>query len=275
MMMVDESYSTKKPLVSFVIVVYNSLPYLKETLSSIFSQTFTDYEIVVIDGGSDDGTIEYLKENDELIRFWISEPDRGIYDAMNKGIKNSRGKYLNFLNAGDFLAENGSLEKIFSDKQVIERDYDLIYTDKYNIDPDKSNKNYYKAGEFSEINLIKRGTSIICHQAIYMRRSMTPLYDTRYRFKGELNWYFEILKQNNDLRVLHRKIPAIYYRKGGYGQQKYFKNVIEWIMLIIRRFGVRALVKEGALAWIWKTMEYRYPFCMAIGKFFRMFRIKL
>tara|TARA_B100000963_G_scaffold343251_1_gene344898 strand:+ start:623 stop:1351 length:729 start_codon:yes stop_codon:yes gene_type:complete len=92
--------SSSAPKLSIVTVVLNDLEGLKRTIESIKSLNFTDYEYVVIDGGSDDQSLDFIK-NEPTISMWLSEKDNGIYDAMNKGIKNSSGDYVHLLNAGD------------------------------------------------------------------------------------------------------------------------------------------------------------------------------
>ena len=99
---------TNKPLFTIITPTLNNKAELLETINSIKAQNFNDYEYIVIDGGSTDGTIELLKENN-TITSWISENDRGIYDAINKGIKTSKGKYINTINAGDTYFSKNSL----------------------------------------------------------------------------------------------------------------------------------------------------------------------
>lgn len=91
------------PLISIITVVYNNVSHLQKTFDSIFSQNYKNYELIVIDGNSNDGTIEVIKRNASNIKFWLSEPDRGIYDAFNKGMKYAKGDYLGFVNSDDIL----------------------------------------------------------------------------------------------------------------------------------------------------------------------------
>ena len=94
------------PLISIITVVYNNVSHIQKTLNSIYSQKYKNYEIVVIDGNSNDGTLQIIKKNKSKINFWISEPDKGIYDAFNKGMKYSSGDYLGFVNSDDILMPN-------------------------------------------------------------------------------------------------------------------------------------------------------------------------
>lgn len=99
-----------KPKISIITVNYNNLEGLKKTVESVKSQSFQGFEYVVIDGGSKDGSFEFLENNKDLFDFWVSEPDRGVYQAMNKGIKKATGDYLLFLNSGDHFIDNKALE---------------------------------------------------------------------------------------------------------------------------------------------------------------------
>jgi len=99
-----------KPLLSIITINYNNLDGLKRTVESVFTQTCQDFEYVVIDGGSSDGSTEFLNANASKLDYCISEPDKGIYNAMNKGILAATGEYLLFLNSGDLLFSNETID---------------------------------------------------------------------------------------------------------------------------------------------------------------------
>lgn len=99
---------------SIITINYNNLKGLKNTFKSVFEQTYQDFEYIVIDGGSTDGSKELIEENANKLTYWVSEPDKGIYNAMNKGLMMSNGEYLLFLNSGDTLFNNGILAKTIS-----------------------------------------------------------------------------------------------------------------------------------------------------------------
>lgn len=98
---------------SIITINYNNCDGLKKTIDSVVSQTFNGFEWIVIDGGSTDGSKELIERYSSHLAYWVSEPDKGIYNAMNKGIKVAQGEYLMFLNSGDYLYEDVSLEKVF------------------------------------------------------------------------------------------------------------------------------------------------------------------
>jgi glycosyltransferase involved in cell wall biosynthesis len=100
------------PLLSIITINFNNAEGLKKTIESVISQSFNDFEYLIIDGGSTDGSVEIIKQN-KRINYWISEKDNGIYDAQNKGILKANGEYLLFLNSGDVLMSTGILEKVY------------------------------------------------------------------------------------------------------------------------------------------------------------------
>lgn len=112
---------------SIITVNYNNKEGLRKTIESVIHQTYRDFEYIVIDGGSTDGSAEVLKEYDKDIDYWVSEPDKGIYNAMNKGIAQAHGDYLNFMNSGDCFYDKNVLENLsrkgLSSDIIVGRDY--------------------------------------------------------------------------------------------------------------------------------------------------------
>jgi len=122
-----------KPKFSIITVNYNNLEGLKKTVESVKNQTYQKFEYIVIDGGSYDGSLEFIKDNESLLDYWVSEPDSGVYQAMNKGIKKASGEYLLFLNSGDHFYNDEVLEK--NHKAI--KDSDIIYFDLQVVEGDK------------------------------------------------------------------------------------------------------------------------------------------
>ena len=113
-------------LISIVTVSYNAVLTIEQTILSVINQTYPNVEYIIIDGGSTDGTVDIIKKYANKIAYWVSEPDKGIYDAMNKGGLKATGDFIQFLNAGDWFENEHVIEKIFKDwyKRV-----DVIYGD--------------------------------------------------------------------------------------------------------------------------------------------------
>lgn len=126
--------------ITVVTVCFNAESVLEQTMLSVLNQTYKNFEYLIIDGGSKDGTLDIIKKYSDKVK-WISEPDNGLYDAMNKGVKMASGEWINFMNAGDRFASNDVLEKIFA-KEYPE-DVKFLYSDNYYVD-EKGNKTYAK-----------------------------------------------------------------------------------------------------------------------------------
>jgi len=108
----DGSCSSYRPKFSVVTVVFNALDALKATVASVQAQEYGDIEHIIVDGGSSDDTMDYLRSLENRLSLWVSEPDKGIYDAMNKGLRLARGDYVHFLNAGDTFVEGRTLSDV-------------------------------------------------------------------------------------------------------------------------------------------------------------------
>ena len=114
------------PTISIITVAYNASNTIETTILSVVNQTYPNIEYIIIDGGSTDGTIDIIKKYESKITKWISEPDKGIYDAMNKGINLARGEWINFMNCGDSFYENNTLQ-VISDTIINSKDINVIY----------------------------------------------------------------------------------------------------------------------------------------------------
>lgn len=99
------------PLISIITVVYNGAAFIEQTIQSVIEQTYRPIEFIIIDGGSSDGTLEIIRRYENAVSSWVSEPDNGIADAMNKGLNRATGKYVMFIHADDYLAESNSLNQ--------------------------------------------------------------------------------------------------------------------------------------------------------------------
>ena len=134
-------------LISIVTVCLNDGKYLEETIQSVINRTYSNIEYIIIDGGSTDNTINIIKKYESKIDHWLSESDKGIYDAMNKGISLAKAKWINFMNAGDTFYKSNTIEKIFLKKND---KIDFIYVDRKIIYNTKFSR-VEKAGEIKDL----------------------------------------------------------------------------------------------------------------------------
>lgn len=176
---------------SIITVTFNAATDLQATIASIRQQGITGLEWIVADGGSRDGTLEVIKANTDLITCWISEPDKGIYDAMNKGLAMATGEWVMFLNAGDILESADTLMQILANLDG----YDMVYGDTRVIDQDFNpvGMRHFIPPEHLTWKDFRRGM-VVCHQAIISRRSLTPLYDADFRIAGDIDWAIRLVK---------------------------------------------------------------------------------
>lgn len=183
----------KKSKVTVVTVVFNNKDGIRETIESVINQTLP-CEYIIIDGGSTDGTVDIIKEYDTQIDYWVSEPDNGIYDAMNKGIKVATGEWILFMNSGDTFHNEYVLERIFS--QSYNEKVGVIWgnTDLYR---DGRYVTKYKNRPFYEhLSTAFRGVGI-CHQSTFVRTSLAKqlMFDTSYKISADFNMMYLIYKQ--------------------------------------------------------------------------------
>lgn len=199
-------------LFSIITVTYNYLEGLKRTTESVKNQTDTDYEWIIIDGNSQDGTVEYLNTLDAVI---TSEPDQGIYDAMNKGLTRATGEYVLFLNAGDSFYSPDTLESIKKVVKAAAKPIDFLYGDAYELDDDGT-KHLKPARSIKEC---KKGM-ITHHQAMLYRHARLSrlVYDTKYRIAADYKFTCELIQRS---KVIHYfKTPICCFEVGGISQRK-------------------------------------------------------
>jgi glycosyltransferase involved in cell wall biosynthesis len=158
------------PKISIITVVYNAKSFLEETIESVLSQNFNNFEYIIIDGGSIDGTLDIIKKYQDRITLWVSEPDRGIYDAMNKGIKMAKGEFVCFINAGDVLLELPTGDLLSSSSSLI-------------VFPVKLSSG---AVFIPKVNYSLKIRNTLPHQGCFYKNSTELCYDTNFKVFSDL-----------------------------------------------------------------------------------------
>jgi glycosyltransferase involved in cell wall biosynthesis len=185
------------PKLSIITVNLNNATGLRKTIESVINQTFIDYEYIVIDGGSTVESVDVIKEFEDKITYWISEPDKGIYYAMNKGILKATGEYLLFLNSGDWLTEEAILSKVFE----IPRKANIIYGHMYFISDKGSTLR--SATDEKQLSLAYFFNNSFCHPATFISRKLfnNSLFDESLKIAADKKFFIEkILLQNCSLQ---------------------------------------------------------------------------
>ena len=149
---------------SIITINYNNREGLQKTIDSVLAQTWKDYEWVVIDGGSTDGSRELIEQYQEHFAYWCSEPDKGVYNAMNKGIAKAQGDYINFMNSGDTFFESNTLHEVFAAKRTAE----VLYGDWMEIYHDTETQRTIEEKELGNVIWHQN----ICHQSMFIQRKL-------------------------------------------------------------------------------------------------------
>lgn len=187
---------------SIITVCYNSAPTIEQTIQSVLNQDFKDFEYIVIDGGSKDGTMDILEKYKERIRF-ISEKDNGIYDAMNKGLKMAQGEIVGMIGADDFYPAGDVLSEI---NAAFERfGTDSVYGDKQYVNPGQEDKivRYWKVGEYKKENWLNG--FMPPHLSFYLKKSVYDRFG-HYRTDMTCSADYELM-----LRMLYKNNVSSHY----------------------------------------------------------------
>lgn len=198
---------------SIITINLNNKEGLQKTIESIVNQTFKDYEFIIIDGGSNDGSIDVIELYKENITYWISEPDKGIYNAMNKGIRIAKGEYYYFLNTGDRLKSNDVLEKIFEDdphESFICANFFKEYGN--SLIKDDS----YRLRDWNE-QLYDLYSDNLCHQDFFIKSDNFDkygLYDETMKITADWKLFFIAIGLNHE-KVCYKDIDLVIYNMEG------------------------------------------------------------
>ena len=223
---------------SVITVTMNAVKGFLTTARSIAAQDFLSREWIVIDGGSNDGTIAIIRDFDQHITYWTSGPDRGIYDAMNKGLAKAGGEWVIFMNAGDFFPDKETLTRIFS---APFGGADVIYGDAL-IPYGKFTRVKY-AGQPGE--LVKG--MVICHQAICARRSLFPAsgFDPGWPIGADFCLLLQWWKEGREF--FYTGFPTAVYDNGGVTSRGMYESALEHYRIV--RSEERRVGKEFRTRW--------------------------
>lgn len=250
---------------TIVTVTYNAAAVLTRTTESVMRQTYRNIEHIIIDGASEDGTadlaIQYKKESDTAangheIRV-ISEPDKGLYDAMNKGLGLATGDYVCFLNAGDFLPDSSTIDIIYANGGLAEYEKGgkqlpaVLYGDTDLVDNDGryiSRRRLTPPEKLTWRSFMKG--MLVCHQAFYARTDIarrTP-YDMRYRFSADVDWCIRVMKEAARLGMplvnVHATIAD--YQREGQSTANHKASLLERFDVMRRHYGLPATLMMHA-----------------------------
>lgn len=223
------------PKFSIITVTYNAAQVLEDTIQSVITQTYKGVEYIIIDGGSKDGTLDIINRYKTHIHTVISEPDKGLYDAMNKGIRVATGDYICFLNAGDALHEDDTLllmvhsitgevlpDVLYGETQLVDEEGHFVRMRRLSAPEQLTWKSFRKG-------------MLVCHQAFFARRKLVEPYDLHYRFSADFDWCIRIMKKSHNLHNTH--LTLIDYLNEGMTTRNHKASLKERFHIMCKHYG--------------------------------------
>ncbi|MEA5401748.1 glycosyltransferase family 2 protein [Arcicella sp. DC2W] len=249
---------------SIITITYNAEKFLKRTIESILAQSNQDFEYIIIDGKSKDSTLEIAKAYGERVNLLVSEPDKGLYDAMNKGLGLAKGDFVWFMNAGDEI-NDGEVVAIFM-KVLAETNADVFYGDTYFVEENGTIQGL--RSEITPHRLPKNLTwqdmnlgMLVCHQAFIARKSIAPFY-LENNLSADIDWEIECLKRSKKVQFLDTVVAK--YLVGGISNKQLKRSLIDRYEVLKKHFGllgailahikitirgVKLILKKGGKYW--------------------------
>lgn len=219
--------------VSVVTVCYNAVASIEQTILSVLNQTYTNIEYIIIDGGSTDGTTDIIKKYEIQLAYWISEPDNGIYDAMNKGIAAATGDYINFMNAGDTFYSSNTIQTILStsnEESVIYGNICRCY---------KLVRQTARGITVPQPRLIDFIDDTIHHQAAFIKRALFLKYgnySTTYQLISDWLFFFESIYINGE-STKYINLCVAYFKMDGISSRCTDRYTEERRMYLTSKYG--------------------------------------
>lgn len=222
-----------QPKLSVITVVYNNVRDIERSILSVLNQTYQPIEYLVIDGGSTDGTLEIISQYKERLAVLVSEPDAGIYDAMNKGLDLATGDYVLFMNSGDEIYDAETVAKVFG----TEPDADIYYgeTEMFNEQWQSLGRRRHQIPETFTWKSFKYGMSI-SHQAIYLKRSLVEPYDLSYKLSADIDWIIKAAKKAK--KIVNTRQYVAKYLVGGMSKAKHRQSLVERFNIFSKHYGL-------------------------------------
>lgn len=207
--------NSKPPLISIIVAVFNGVDTLQQCINSVIQQTYPNKELIIIDGGSKDGTVDLLKENCNNIKYYISEPDHGIYNAWNKGLLQTNGDWIYFLGADDYFWNEQVLEQVIENIENIPMEIRVAYGQVMLLN--MAGNILYPIGEsWEEVKTRFKQVMSIPHQGVMHRRSLferNGKFDESFRIAGDYEFLSRELKTNEAFFIPNIVITGM--RQGG------------------------------------------------------------
>lgn len=223
---------TVNPKLSVITIVFNNVAAIERTMLSVLNQTYNNIEYIVIDGASTDGTLQIIEKYKERLAILISEKDKGIYHAMNKGLDLATGDYVLFMNSGDEIYDPTTVTNVFASAPS----GDIYYgeTEMYNEKWESLGQRRHRAPEHFDWKSFKFGMNV-SHQAIYIKRSLTEPYNLNYKYSADIDWIIKVAKKSS--KIVNTHIYVAKYLVGGMSKQKHWESLKERFRILSHYYG--------------------------------------
>ena len=241
-----------------ITITFNAERFLRKTIQNVLAQTYLNMEYIIVDGKSTDGTVGIIKECEEEFSAkgidlkWISEPDKGLYDAMNKGLRMATGDFVWFINAGDKIYDNTTAQRV-ADALADNAGADVVYGQTLIIDQNDEpcGERHKIAPNNLELKHMLNGL-VVCHQSIVVRKEIAPIYDLRYRYSADYDWVCGVLEQSRKNIYIDGYLSK--FMQSGISAKNRKASWIERYKIMCHHFGiVRTLLAHIAIV-------IKYPF---------------
>ncbi|WP_442589361.1 glycosyltransferase family 2 protein [Pedobacter sp. AW31-3R] len=221
-----------QPKLSVITIVYNNVRDIERTMLSVLNQSYPEIEYILVDGNSTDGTKEVIDKYSHRLGHYISEKDKGIYDAMNKGLALATGDYVLFMNSGDEIYGPETVSKVVDTAPGA----DIYYgeTEMYNDSWESLGQRRHHAPKKFSWRSFKYGMNI-SHQAIYVKRSLARPYDLQYKYSADIDWIISIAKKASSIVNTHQYVAK--YLVGGVSKQKHLASLKERFHIFTKYYG--------------------------------------
>jgi len=227
-----KKYYEGKPLISIITVVYNGEAFLEETIQSVINQSYDNVEYIIIDGGSSDGTLDIIQKYEDKIDYWVSEKDKGIYDAMNKGIDLVSGEWINFMNAGDVFYNKNVIEYI---ELQIYQETGLVYGCNVDYYTDLTKKPY-------PLIALEFGIIMACHQAMFFNKKILKekcYYNTKYKIYADYDTVNRIY--NFKFNIKYIEIAICKRSPDGVSSIVSWSKRLDKLRIVLNSYGLKGL----------------------------------
>lgn len=224
------------PKFSVITVTYNAAGVLEDTIQSVISQTYHHVEYIIVDGASTDGTMAIVDRYRSRIHTVVSEPDKGLYDAMNKGMALATGDYLCFLNAGDCFHEDDTLQQMVHTLHGTELP-DVMYGNTAIVDAEGHFLRMRRLSPPDQLNWKSfRQGMLVCHQAFFTKRSLAVPYNLTYRYSSDFDWCIRVMKKAQSFH--YTRLTVIDYLEEGLTTRHHRASLKERFRIMSRHYGL-------------------------------------